>query len=201
MHWVEVEGFQVPVCLGGHPALDFCNTWAGWKELPEPGNEWLKDYATFTVWAQHAGLLTAAGSQRLRARARRNRDGAAQVLAGARRLRTVLHSAVLDPTDESALGAVTGFVRRASAVAALQPGPVPAWQVSDSTDLERPVHATALAARDLLTSPVLPVVRTCPGHGCGWLFIDRSGRRRWCSMSACGNRAKVRAYAERHRNE
>ncbi|HEX2214814.1 MAG TPA: CGNR zinc finger domain-containing protein, partial [Mycobacterium sp.] len=38
-------------------------------------------------------------------------------------------------------------------------------------------------------------IRTC--DRCGWLFLDssRGGRRRWCSMSTCGNREK----ASRHR--
>ncbi|HEX9231378.1 MAG TPA: CGNR zinc finger domain-containing protein [Jatrophihabitantaceae bacterium] len=31
------------------------------------------------------------------------------------------------------------------------------------------------------------------------MFLDPSGRRRWCEMSVCGNRAKVRRYAQRHR--
>ncbi len=38
----------------------------------------------------------------------------------------------------------------------------------------------------------------CPGHECGWLFLDRTGRRRWCSMAACGSREKMRRlYARR----
>ncbi|HET7305552.1 MAG TPA: CGNR zinc finger domain-containing protein [Segeticoccus sp.] len=39
----------------------------------------------------------------------------------------------------------------------------------------------------------------CPGDDCGWLFLNPGGRRRWCSMSPCGNRAKVAAHARRHR--
>jgi predicted RNA-binding Zn ribbon-like protein len=40
-------------------------------------------------------------------------------------------------------------------------------------------------------------VRICDNHTCRWLFYDesRSGRRRWCNMATCGNRAK----AARHR--
>ncbi|MGE5829869.1 MAG: CGNR zinc finger domain-containing protein [Micromonosporaceae bacterium] len=38
----------------------------------------------------------------------------------------------------------------------------------------------------------------CPGEICGWLFADPRGRRRWCSMAWCGNRAKARRYARRH---
>jgi predicted RNA-binding Zn ribbon-like protein len=42
-------------------------------------------------------------------------------------------------------------------------------------------------------------VHRCPGRDCGWLFMDMSGRRRWCSMDTCGSRAKMRALYERRR--
>lgn len=40
-------------------------------------------------------------------------------------------------------------------------------------------------------------LRVCANDGCRWVFEDtsRTGRRRWCSMASCGNRAK----AARHR--
>ncbi len=43
--------------------------------------------------------------------------------------------------------------------------------------------------------------RVCANHDCRWVFEDesRAGRRRWCDMSSCGNRAKVRRYRERHK--
>jgi predicted RNA-binding Zn ribbon-like protein len=42
-------------------------------------------------------------------------------------------------------------------------------------------------------------IRRCPAEDCAWAFWDSSakGTRRWCSMRVCGNRAKVRAFAER----
>ncbi|MGP4027463.1 CGNR zinc finger domain-containing protein [Actinomadura sp. 3N407] len=42
-------------------------------------------------------------------------------------------------------------------------------------------------------------VRRCPAHDCAWVFWDASknASRRWCSMRVCGNRTKVRAFAER----
>lgn len=41
----------------------------------------------------------------------------------------------------------------------------------------------------------------CADETCGWLFIDESpaGRRRWCDMRTCGNRAKVAAHRARAR--
>ena len=52
------------------------------------------------------------------------------------------------------------------------------------------------SAGDLLTGPRLDRVRRCANLECGWLFLDdsRAGKRRWCSMSACGNRAKARRH-------
>ncbi|SLN33739.1 CGNR zinc finger domain-containing protein [Ruegeria meonggei] len=46
-------------------------------------------------------------------------------------------------------------------------------------------------------------VKKCPGSECGWLFIDetKNGRRKWCTMETCGNRAKsARNYARRIQN-
>jgi predicted RNA-binding Zn ribbon-like protein len=40
-------------------------------------------------------------------------------------------------------------------------------------------------------------VSRCPGRGCGWLFLNTSGRRRWCSMSTCGSRDKMRRLHRR----
>jgi predicted RNA-binding Zn ribbon-like protein len=51
----------------------------------------------------------------------------------------------------------------------------------------------ALSALELLTSSSdWGRIKECPG--CGWLFLDfsKSGNRRWCSMDACGSRAKMR---------
>jgi predicted RNA-binding Zn ribbon-like protein len=41
--------------------------------------------------------------------------------------------------------------------------------------------------------------RVCANDDCRWVFEDesRAGRRRWCDMSSCGNRAKVRRYRAR----
>jgi predicted RNA-binding Zn ribbon-like protein len=58
-------------------------------------------------------------------------------------------------------------------------------------------HAVAADAAALLADPAR--VRRCPGRDCHWLFLDASGRRRWCSMTSCGSRAKMRTLYERRR--
>ena len=44
-------------------------------------------------------------------------------------------------------------------------------------------------------------IRICANDTCRWIFFDesRAGRRRWCDMATCGNRAKARRHRERVR--
>jgi predicted RNA-binding Zn ribbon-like protein len=44
-------------------------------------------------------------------------------------------------------------------------------------------------------------VKACEGHSCTLMFADHTRRRarRWCSMAACGNRAKQSAHRSRLR--
>ncbi len=39
-------------------------------------------------------------------------------------------------------------------------------------------------------------LKTCHSHTCRWVYYDRSpaGRSRWCTMSLCGSREKMRRY-------
>jgi predicted RNA-binding Zn ribbon-like protein len=42
-------------------------------------------------------------------------------------------------------------------------------------------------------------VRQCQSPDCVLYFFDPTGRRRWCSMAGCGNRAKARRHHARQR--
>jgi len=69
------------------------------------------------------------------------------------------------------------------------------WPAGDS---RRVRHAVATDAIALLRDPIrLRRVSHCPGRDCGWLFLNLSGRRRWCSMSTCGSREKMRRLHHR----
>jgi|SRR5690348_11664753 predicted RNA-binding Zn ribbon-like protein len=59
------------------------------------------------------------------------------------------------------------------------------------------------SAGDLLAGARLDRVRRCANPECGWLFFDdsRAGKRRWCSMSACGNRAKARRHYHKSKQD
>jgi predicted RNA-binding Zn ribbon-like protein len=181
----EVDGLTLPVQLGGHPALDFCNTAAGWGE-PER-KEYLASYRHLVVWAREAGLVGADAAGRLS-----GGDGAG-VLERALRLREALYAVCVGSSDDADWDVVASEVERAAATARFSaPG---TWTLPETE--EQPLLAVARAAGDLLASSEPQVVRACPGRGCGWLFLDRRGRRRWCDMRVCGNRAKARRHAAR----
>jgi predicted RNA-binding Zn ribbon-like protein len=44
-------------------------------------------------------------------------------------------------------------------------------------------------------------LKACAADDCEWAFYDRSRNRSgtWCDMADCGNRAKARAFRERHK--
>ena len=60
--------------------------------------------------------------------------------------------------------------------------------------------AVAADAVALLADPArIARLHRCPGRDCGWVFLDTSGRRRWCSMATCGSREKMRRMYARKR--
>jgi len=60
--------------------------------------------------------------------------------------------------------------------------------------------AIARSAAELIAEGPSARLRACSNPSCGLLFYDnsRTRRRRWCSMSSCGNRHKVAAFSRRH---
>lgn len=71
------------------------------------------------------------------------------------------------------------------------------WPPRDPRRIRFAVTTDAIA---LLWDPGrLERVSRCPGRDCGWLFLNTSGRRRWCSMSTCGSREKMRRLQQRRK--
>ncbi len=88
--------------------------------------------------------------------------------------------------------------------AAAVPPLVPALRPDGGTTFVTPTAAAALStlardAVDLFGGPLARRIRVCAAENCGLLLVDtsRPGRRRWCSMELCGNRAKIRTHRSR----
>ena len=183
-----------------HPALDFCNTVGEWAD-GRPSRDKLLTHGDLVAWARAAGLLTAAEAAGLR----RPRSPT-QLLDRTRAFRAALYELVTAALsgrrpDAGALATVETELARARSALRLEPARGGYhWRWADPASPDRPLLAVARAAEELLEAP-LGRVRRCGGEGCGWLFRDtsRAGRRRWCSMSTCGNTAKVRRFRGSHR--
>jgi predicted RNA-binding Zn ribbon-like protein len=74
-------------------------------------------------------------------------------------------------------------------------------QVGDELDQARAAIAGSLA--HFVAEHDVDRLRICAADDCRWRFTDRSpaGRRRWCDMRTCGNRAKVARHRARQRLE
>ena len=218
-----VDGVPLPLPVAGHPALDFCNTRAGWGS-PTP-KEYLRSPHALALWCREAGLITAVEAGRAVevgvVEAGREVNAGRAMDAGraveARRVVTAGHALVPGDAGAAALqralalrdalyrislggllatdwALVSAEAAAAQAVSTLVPGTPATWQLSHARPPELPLLAVAVAAADFLTGPRAGTVSACPGVGCGWLFSDPRARRRWCSMAVCGNRAKARRY-------
>jgi predicted RNA-binding Zn ribbon-like protein len=72
--------------------------------------------------------------------------------------------------------------------------------VASESGLEWLLAAVARSAAEIIAEGPRARLRLCANPRCGLFFYDtsRTHRRRWCSMTACGNRHKVAAFARRH---
>ncbi len=199
MSSVVVSGLVLPVALGGHPALDFCNTRAGWGS-PAP-KEYLSSYDHLAVWTREAGVFPPREVAAFRRAARADPVAGRDALAEALELRDAAYAVLLGSRNGRSFAVVAAQAGAARAAATLRrspPGVRPAVRWALPVDgVRTPVLGIAAQLDDLLCSSLSGCVAACPGVGCGWLFADPRLRRRWCDMAVCGNRAKARRHAER----
>lgn len=194
--------------VGGHLALDFCNTVGGRDSTGAPRREKLLRYDDLVYWAELDGLVTPAQARALRIRAAEAPEAAEAALKKARALRETLYPLFTAAARaESVPAAPLSALNEALAEAASQRRLVSrdarlrwGWMPSDALDaLLRPI---VQEAADLLTSADPRRLKVCAGEGCGFLYLDQSRNRsrRWCDMADCGNRAKVRRHRRRRQD-
>ncbi|MFG1818111.1 CGNR zinc finger domain-containing protein [Kribbella sp. NPDC049174] len=197
-HLELVQGVVLPKPVGADPVLDFVNTRADWTVRARPRTEWLTSYEAFLIWTSYVGLLPPATVFRLIEQASGKPTEAARRLHTALEFRADLYDVLTGQTTGGSFEGAARVIEKASGRRQLVPADEGAsWELPE--DLAQPLDQVALLAGELFTGPSRAHVRLCPGESCGWLFLDQRGRRRWCSMATCGNRAKVRAHAARVR--
>ncbi|HET9678996.1 MAG TPA: ABATE domain-containing protein [Gammaproteobacteria bacterium] len=188
--------------VGGHPALDFINTVHAWHG-EEPGEDHLIDFAHLLRWNQLADLVGPRGSQALDSGSLAEQEAA---VAAARTLRQHLHklfqavvaNTALPQASLDYLNAVIRDTVRWRKIAAQGARVGCSWNFTGAPPAAI-IGPVAWKAVDLLEFGPVERIKQCPSDNCAWLFLDTSKNRSrtWCSMKACGNSAKVRAFRAR----
>jgi predicted RNA-binding Zn ribbon-like protein len=190
--------------IGGVLCLDFVNTVD--PRHREARDEYLDSYAALVEWVAHAGAVSEPLAGRLRTAGEARPAQAERVRARAVSLREALYP-LLAPAAavarrEDCLAVVTEELRQAYASAEVtRAGDAFALTFAGDGALDQVLWPVVRSAVELLLGADRRRVKECAGDRCGWLFVDRSkaGRRRWCSMASCGNRAKAQRHRDRAR--
>jgi predicted RNA-binding Zn ribbon-like protein len=171
----------------GRVSLDLCST-VLWR-LVRPVEQ-LCSPADLARWRSEAGLgdsrhsLTEADL----AEARRLREGIYRLVSAR------IRGARLPARDVAALNAAA---RRPCRTPRLSPLGELCWE--DDEPLTAALSAVARDAIDLVGGAQADRLRECAAPDCAFFFFDtsRSGGRRWCAASRCGNREHVRKHRSR----
>ncbi len=187
--------------VGGHPAIDFVNTW-----LSTAKRDYLGSLSAAVVWFETLGLIAPAEATAIL----RHADDSAQaiqVVAGLQDLREVLHALIYAIADgQPAEPALMERFRRlhADSVAHLDLCWVDgegrfALEVARD-DPRLMLWRMARLGADLVTARHHGRLRSCARRpNCDWVFLDtsKSGRRRWCTAHICGNRIRLQRFLSR----
>jgi predicted RNA-binding Zn ribbon-like protein len=128
------------------------------------------------------------------------------LLHKARELREIALAAVKDQKSgkKPSLIALNRFLEAAPSHAALMTDDarnIRVTRVYGKETVEAFLAPVAEAVADLLANGDFDLIRPCESNTCVLWFYDRTKghRRRWCTSTGCGNRAKVAAFRARAR--
>jgi predicted RNA-binding Zn ribbon-like protein len=190
--------------IAGNLALDFVNTLDDRYTTPK---ELLTSYGDLLRFCEDTASLPLDRVLKLIERSYMAQGEGQRILEQARQLREAIHDVFFafmhkKPAPPAALARLNGYIQGAAEHMLL----IPAqgyfeWSFDDFVGFAAPLWPIARAAADLLASDQLEYVRACSSKTCEWMFLDTSKNhhRRWCDMTRCGNRAKVRRFYDRQK--
>lgn len=168
----------------------------------------LDGFECYVNWLGAARVLDVERADAMLRRAMQQPTAASAALHEARRLRNVLRALAEHGTsadhraEEAAISEINRILGRSAGSRRVEPRSDGGFVRSFVTVGD--VFAGLLvpiieSAADALVNNELGRVRRCASMKCGRVFYDasRNGKRRWCEMATCGNRAK----AARHRRK
>jgi predicted RNA-binding Zn ribbon-like protein len=186
--------------------LDFVNTLD--DRFTPDAKELLKHYVDLARFAEDTGILPDLQVDRLMTRSMQHPEEAQRALSSAIQLREaisdIFYALVRKKVVPAAgLAILNQHVQEATQHLGLVAGKRGfEWKFdADGYDLLAPLWPIARDAAELLASESVKYVRACASKTCEWIFLDKSKnhRKRWCDMTKCGNRAKVKRFYVRQK--
>src|SRR5256885_8568363 len=170
----------------------------------------LRDFEPLMAWLEAATLVDGERGLGMRRRAREQPSGAAAALVDARRVRGALRvlaergsgTTAAEQVRGDALGEINRVLGRSAGTRRVErrnDGTYARTFVPVGDAFAGLMIPIVESAADALILGELQRVRRCADGRCAHVFYDstKNGRRRWCDMATCGNRAK----AARHRQK
>lgn len=184
----------------GNRALDLLNTLSSAGGGPP---DQLRSPDELRTWLGETGLDEAGGLME----ALKSPPAARILLAEAHRLREDVSQAVEAlasgrPLPEHVAYGINRVMEAGGVTTSLRLGPAgPRLEETERGNSPLALLVpVARAAAQLVVGADPTRLRRCASETCGRWFIDSSkgGRRKWCSMATCGNRAKAASHRRRH---
>ena len=182
--------------------LDFVNSESGLHRLDA-----LRDFETMTRWMEAAEVLDNERIGHLRRRAIQQPAGASAALLDARRVRSALRAlaergAMTPSAREEGVAEINRVLGRSAGTRRVElrrDGTCVRTFIPVGDAFAGLVMAIVESAADALVFGELTRVRRCASAKCARVFYDSSknGRRRWCDMMTCGNRAKAQRFRDK----
>lgn len=179
--------------------IDFVNTLAWRGSTREESLHTLEDVL---AWLKSNGGISADTAPALRDAFRDRPQDAADVFRLVIEAREAIHRmlhaiACGGAVPDSDLNRLNGLLATGPSRTSLGSGPAGlGWTVESEPTPLGMLAPVLWSAADILVGPESKRLRECANSRCLWLFLDESknGTRRWCSMQACGNRAKAHRH-------
>ncbi len=192
--------------MGGPVCLDFVNTLD--DRFSNHPKELLTSYGELARFAEDTQIVSNTVLDELRARSEELPEAAQRAVRSAIRMREAMGEIFYARVKQrlvakAALALLNEYLQEAARHMKLVPSEGHfQWQFElAENNFEVLLWPIARSAAELLASDQLQFVRACASNTCEWLFLDESKnhRRRWCDMTKCGNRAKVRNFYSRQK--
>lgn len=164
----------------------------------------LRDFESLVRWMEAAGVFDLERASTMRRRAQQQPAGAAAAVVDARRVRAALRalaergvqSELVRNESLQEINRVLGRSAVTRRVEGRTDGSFTRAFVPVGDAFAGLMIPLVESAADALINGELSRVRRCGDPRCPRVFYDstRNGRRRWCDMATCGNRAKAARF-------